>query len=77
MSPRLSDKEEYKKQYPSTQKWLNVCIVCQTEGYKPELPQKIQPGILAENIRKYWYALEVNDIGICCDCAVHIKQKNA
>ncbi len=73
MSPRLNDKEEFKEQYPSVKKWLNVCIICQTEGYKSELPEKIHPGILAENIRKYWFKLEVNEIGICNDCERHVK----
>jgi len=71
---KARDRDTYAKSYPNTRKWLNVCIICQTEGYEPELPEKIHPGELAQNIRKYWSELEVNDLGICNQCSQHLKE---
>jgi hypothetical protein len=65
------DKDLYLKQYPRAQKWLNQCAVCGTVGYKPELPEKITPGYLAENLRAYFTPLQVNEISMCNECAEH------
>mgnify|MGYP006910092126 CR=1 FL=1 len=73
MSSRNRDKENYSKQYPEIEKWLNECMVCHTIGYKPNLPEQIYPGILAENIRKSYNVLKLNEIGICEDCSKHWK----
>ena len=70
---RTKDKNLYLKSYPEINKWLNTCVVCQSTGYKPELPNSIPPGQLAQNIRKYWNELEVNDIGICVQCSAHLN----
>jgi hypothetical protein len=66
------DKDSYLKQYPEAKKWLNQCIICQSVGYKPELPEKIHPGYLAENIRRFFLALTVNEISACEQCAQHL-----
>jgi hypothetical protein len=68
---KKADKEQYLKDYPGVRKWVNECMVCHTVGYKPELPEKIYPGYMAENIRKYFSPLKVNDISICDDCSRH------
>ena len=73
MSSRNRDKENYSKQYPEIEKWLNECMVCHTIGYKPNLPEQIHPGILAENIRKSYNVLKLDEIGICEDCSKHWK----
>jgi hypothetical protein len=70
---KQKDLTQYLKQYPETKKWLNQCIVCQSIGYKPEMPEKIHPGYLAENIRKLLPALEVNELSICFACAQHLS----
>lgn len=67
------DRDLYARMYPQVRKWLNTCIVCQTEGYKPELPDTIPPGLLAHNIRKYWEELAVNDLGVCEACARYME----
>ncbi len=69
---KARDKETYLKSYPKIRKWLNFCIICQDVGYKPELPENIKPGLLAQNIRKYWRELKINDLGICIQCSKHI-----
>jgi len=68
MSSRGKEKDIYAKQYPEMRKWLNQCIVCQTTGYNPNLPEKIYPGRLAENIRQFYTPLPVNEMNVCMDC---------
>ena len=70
MSKR-GDKDLYLQQYPGAWKWLNQCVICDTIGYKPEMPEKITPGFLAHNIRLLFTPLAVNTIGVCEDCAKH------
>jgi hypothetical protein len=57
--------------YPEIRRWLNECMVCHSVGYKPEMPEKIYPGQMAENIRKFFSPLKVNDTPICDDCFCH------
>lgn len=73
MAKHLEDREIYLKQYPETKRWLNQCIICQSIGYKPELPEHIHPGMMAQNIRKYFSVLYVNELNICEECNHHIK----
>lgn len=76
MSSRNKDKNIYEKQYPGIQKWLNECMVCHTIGYKPNLPEKIYPGVLAQNIRELYNPLIVNEISICNDCSKYMGSLN-
>lgn len=62
-------RELYLKQYPEIKRWLNQCIICQTVGYKPDLPNRIYAGVMAQNIRKYFSVLSVNELSICDECA--------
>jgi hypothetical protein len=60
----------YLKMYPKqTQRWMNRCGACQRLGYKPEMPEDITPGCLAQNLRSYFEPLLVNEIGLCPMCA--------
>ena len=72
MSNNFKDKDAYLKQYPNAKKWLNECIICQTIGYKPEMPKDIYPGLLAQNIRKMFSPLFVNELSVCLECAKHL-----
>lgn len=74
MSNHFRDKDAYVKQYPHAKKWLNKCIICQMAGYKPEMPQDIHPGLLAQNLRKIFSPLYVNELSICEECAKHINK---
>jgi hypothetical protein len=71
MSSKSRDRETYLKQLPETRKWLNECSICHSFGYKPELPEKIFPGLMAENIRSLFSPFAVNELSICIDCAKH------
>jgi hypothetical protein len=70
------DKDRYLKQYSESKKWLNQCIICNSIGYKPELPEKIYPGLLAQNIRKYFQPLPINDLNICETCSSNRADNN-
>ncbi|GCB34519.1 hypothetical protein [Bacteroides faecalis] len=72
MADYLKQKELYIKQYPQAKNWLNQCVICQEIGYKPEMPENIYPGVLAQNIRKLFKPLPVNEHGICAQCAAYI-----
>ena len=71
MSSKSKDQKTYVKQLPEIKKWLNQCVICGSIGYKPELPDKIYPGLLAETIREVFAPLAVNDISMCEQCARH------
>ena len=71
MSSKSRDRKAYLKQYPQIRKWLNECLICHSIGYKPEMPENINPGLLANNIRSLFSILEVNEFRICKVCAKH------
>jgi hypothetical protein len=74
MSSKKREKDQYAKMYPKISKWLNECIICHSIGYKPEMPESIYPGRLAENIRKQYSQLNVNEINVCEDCQRHMNK---
>lgn len=49
--------------------WMNQCVCCQNIGHKPEIPESIHPGFLAQNLRRYFRPLALNDQGLCEQCA--------
>jgi len=52
------------EQFPHLRKkWFGQCLVCQREGYKPDLPAQYA------KVRKYFELLVVNDMGECEVCA--------
>ncbi|MBC7921406.1 MAG: hypothetical protein H7Z75_10000 [Ferruginibacter sp.] len=67
----MTEGENYLRMYPGLEKWINQCVICQTKGYKPEIPEKIFPGIAAQNIKKFFPPLELNG-GICEECLKHL-----
>lgn len=75
MSNHFKDKDAYVEQYPNAKKWLNECIICQTLGYMPEMPEDIYPGLLAQNIRKLFSPLFVNELSICQECAKYLSSE--
>lgn len=67
---------EYLKVYPQLKKWINTCIICGSIGYNPELPEVLSRSsrmgehwtAAAQNIRKYFQPLQVNELSICDVC---------
>ncbi|NCO64977.1 MAG: hypothetical protein GW809_09090 [Bacteroidetes bacterium] len=73
MSSKIREKDQYANMYPKINKWLNECLICHSIGYKPEMPENIYPGRLAQNIRKQYPPLSVNEINVCEDCERHMN----
>ncbi len=60
---------EYLTMYPKLRRrWINQCVACQAQGYKPEMPKDIHPGIAAQNLRHYFRPLGVDENGLCDQC---------
>jgi hypothetical protein len=64
------DGNEYLTMYPKLRRWINQCVACQREGYKPEMPDDIYPGIAARNLRRYFDPMEVDKDGLCEQCRI-------
>ena len=63
------DGQNYLSTYPQLRKWLQQCQWCQSEGYKPELPDKIGISAFAPaNIRRMFPPLALDDEGVCAQC---------
>jgi len=60
------DGEGYLRMYPQLNKWINQCVACQTNGYKPEMPESTKNGF--KNIRKFFNELPLKN-GLCESCA--------
>lgn len=74
--PKAGEKEEYRRQHPRSEKWLQQCIICQTIGYKPDMPKTIGIGLLADNIRKLYIELELNKYQMCNECSRNFDKTN-
>ncbi len=61
--------KDYLAMYPKLQKWLQQCRFCQSEGYKPEMPDLIGVSPFAPaNIRSMFPPLALDEEGICDQC---------
>jgi hypothetical protein len=70
-SRRLTEGEEYLRQYPDLERWMNRCSLCGSIGHKPELPQNIYPhfSVAADNLRRLFAPLAVDDLSRCEVCS--------
>jgi hypothetical protein len=71
MAKQRNDGMQYLQSYPKLWKWINQCVVCQRIGHKPELPERIEPGVAAQNLRSFFPEFQVNEVGICKHCAAN------
>lgn len=74
---------EYLQENAKMRKWINQCVNCQAQGYKPEMPgspdshrdamQNDEEIVNAEfmNIRYRFQCLPLNEIGLCEICEVN------
>ena len=73
---------DYIKSFPELKKWINTCVCCGSIGYNPEMPEVLtrRSGtgehwtVAAQNIRKYFQPLRVNELSICDMCQKHISR---
>lgn len=76
MGYRRGEGAAYLEKYPGLKKWIHTCICCGSTGYDPNLPEKLTRNwgqgeittFAAQNIRKYYNPLNVNELGICEAC---------
>ena len=61
--------EAYLAKYPRLRHWVCQCGACQQQGYVADLPEQIGTGVAAQNIRRYFQPLTLNDQGLCEACA--------
>ncbi len=78
MAKYKDDGAAYLTMYPQLKKrWINECIVCHRQGYKPELPEKMtddsDQAIMRNNLMQYFEPLVVNEISVCEQCAKLLK----
>ena len=67
------DGNYYLTMYPKLRQWINQCAACQAQGYKPEMPGDIYAGVAAQNLRRYFRSLEVNELGFCEQCQAALE----
>ncbi|NLA66570.1 MAG: hypothetical protein GX862_11800 [Leucobacter sp.] len=72
------DAELYLRMYPELEKWMNECSICHSKGYKSDMPEHIssEGSAAAGNIRRYFRPLEVDENGICLQCAECLKKRS-
>ncbi len=67
-----TDMEYYLKLYPEYEKlYINECFICHMKGCKPDLFERTGEKLsyTAKRITKFFNRLELNEIGICEQCA--------
>jgi hypothetical protein len=70
--------ERYLRRYPALERWMNQCNICQTRGYKPELPAQIHrdPTFADKNLRAFFSPLALDRLGRCEACAGAIDARD-
>jgi hypothetical protein len=69
MNRKQQDGMRYLHTYPRLAVWINRCVACQRLGYKSALPIQLGKGRGAANLRKYFPEMDVNEMGLCDQCA--------
>jgi len=67
---------DYLNKYPKLNKWINRCVCCGGIGYSSKLPTVITTKlgkeecdtVAAQNIRRYFQPMDVNEMGVCETC---------
>lgn len=69
--------EDYLRQYPRFKKWIVRCMACGQTGYRLDLPEETTtrmfreeiPTAAAQNIRKFFRPLVLDQNGLCDQCS--------
>ena len=73
MGERLSEGQFYLTMYPHFHRWMNVCIACHHQGYKPEMPPNDDPLFRGQNLRRYFLPLALDGDGLCEQCSAAFR----
>ena len=70
--------KDYLATYPRLRKWVQQCVLCQSEGYNPEMPDFLGvSGFGPANIRRMFPPLSLDSNGVCEQCReAQIKMSN-
>ena len=63
---------EYLDSFPKLKKWMNECVGCHKQGYKPDTPDQIavlEGSVHGYMIKKYFSPLSIDEDGYCEVCA--------
>lgn len=57
------------------ERWINQCVACGRQGYKPHMPNHIFPwkSLHAFRIKEYYSPMQVYEYGLCNQCIAAIK----
>lgn len=69
---RPTEGNEYLTMYPDLRRWINTCVCCQFQGYKPQMPPNDDPMFKGQNLRRYFKPLVLNEDGMCEQCALAV-----
>lgn len=67
-----SSGQEYLDSFPKLKKWINECICCHRQGYKPDMPEQIsvvEGSLHGYMIKKYYSPLSLDENEYCEICA--------
>ena len=81
---KRDERSSYLSSNPDLKKWINSCVCCGATGYKPELPEVLTARLAgeeietlaAQNLRRLYSPLKVNEAGFCENCErIHVKKQ--
>ena len=70
---RHGNAEAYLTQYPKLCRWIRQCVSCQRQGYDSDLPEQIGVGVAAQNLRRNFESLQLNEHGLCEKCRAILR----
>jgi hypothetical protein len=67
---RSTASDEYLRQYPQFERWINRCVSCGAVGHKPDMPEHIggEHSIGARYLRRHFRPLALDEVGRCEQC---------
>jgi hypothetical protein len=69
---------EWLRAFPQARKkYFNQCVICQQIGYDPQKARTNLKIGFQNVIAKHFKPLEVNEIGVCAECAERMKASEA
>jgi len=67
-------REEFLAERAKARRWVNVCLLCGRQGYKPDLPDQIDDKGSAAELRRLFTPLAVDENRICEKCMSKVNR---